>query len=78
MCVANILLESLFVWAFYRDDAKEVERVLVSSLSIVLFHVPRKMYMFIAIICMQYIKSKGHVGKCYGNVLRMGLDESSL
>lgn len=78
MCVANTLLETLFVWAFYRDDAKVMEKVLLASRSIVSFHIPRKIYMFIAIIYMQYIKNKGHVGKCYRNVFRMGLNESSL
>lgn len=79
ICVLQLSFWKPFLFEIFDRGAKVAERVFLASLSIASFQVPRNMYMFTAIICMQYIKSKGHVGKlCYRNVLRMGLNESSL
>lgn len=80
ICVLHLSFQKPFLFELFdRGDVKVAERVFLASLSIASFQVLRNMYMFIAIIYMQYIKSKGRVGKhCDRNVLRLGLNESSL
>lgn len=60
---------------FGRNHANVAERVFLTSLSLISLQIPRNTYMFIVIIYILYIKSKGPVGQdSYRNVFRMGLN----
>lgn len=76
ICVLHLSSWKLILFELFdRSHTDVAERVFLTSLSLVSFQVPRNPYMFIAIICMLYIKSKGVVGQdSYRNVFKMGLN----
>lgn len=79
ICVLHLSSWKLTLFELFdRSHANVAERTFLTSLSLVSFQVPRNTHMFITIIYMHYIKSKGPIGQdSYRNVFNMGLNEAA-